>query len=85
MDDHEVYKTPDFNDRIKNLLAKVTSEKEVLEGDRFRFGSALLIKLVDQRGQTILLVQWPDGLYRALPYELRAFAASLSVDINTMP
>ena len=83
--DYELYRTPDFKDRIKSLISKITNKEEVLEGDRFRFGSALLIELIDfGSGQMILLVQWPDGLYRALPYELRAFVASLSVDINIM-
>ncbi|MEK9186658.1 MAG: hypothetical protein AAB885_03685 [Patescibacteria group bacterium] len=70
-------KIPAFIDSLKNIIQKVIKEKGIIESDRFRFGSALLIGPLHNKEEGIItiLIQWPDGKYSRIPYEIRAYVS----------
>lgn len=66
---------------LRNLVERVTGANREPEGDRIRCGSALIIgPIISGDGSAMVNVQWPDGSYHRLAYELRGFAASQKID-----
>lgn len=66
-----------------NLICKVLGSKPETEGDRIRCGAVLITgPLIQRESETVILLQWPDGLYPRLTYELRAFAASQKIEVT---
>lgn len=53
-------------EKLKALLASESGTEGVREGDRFRFGSILLVGPINGRGTESILVQWPDGHHEKL-------------------
>lgn len=66
---------------MQAITERAVGAEGVPEGDRIRCGSALIVgPLLCRDSTTTVLVQWPDGLYQRLPYELRGFAASQKIN-----
>ncbi len=60
-----------------NLVCKVVGSKPETEGDRIRCGEAFISDpREEENGTKSIFVEWPDGLYPRLAYELRGFVAS---------
>ena len=72
---------PLFMQCLQNLTERVVGSKSIAEGDRIRCGSALIVgPILAADGAASVLVQWPDGSYQRLAYELRGFAASQKIN-----
>lgn len=70
-----------FMQCLQTITERVVGSESVAEGDRIRCGSALIVgPILATNGAASVLVQWPDGSYQRLAYELRGFAASQKID-----